>query len=414
MSNMPTASVGTTQPIVMTEAQLRGRAGKKWQAYGAQALPTWVADMDFRPPEVVVQALAATVTSGDFCYPSTSLEPDVKASYRARMREQHGWDPGPDRVVLLADLVQGLTATILAYSAVGESVVTLTPAYPPLLTAIGNCGRVAIETPLVAAATGYAIDFAVLEKAFARPETSLLLLCSPHNPTGRVFTAAELDEIAVLARRHSVTVVSDEIHSDLVFPGHRFIPYADRARHPDDQVVTLQSASKAFNLGGLRCGLVHFGSDGLERAFNAVHPDRLLGRVNRLGMTATVVAWNEGQSWLDQVLALLLANRDRLTSWADQHPLIQTHVSQGTYFGWLDCALLPTGDRSPWEFLCQEAGVVPSDGREFGEAGTDFVRLNFATSPKLLDQILARIDAATLTRPRLDLTKPHQTEESTP
>lgn len=383
------------ESFLLSEDQLRARGGKKWQLYGPDVIPAWVADMDYQSPLVVRTAVADAVTSGDFRYPSTELQPAVHSAFRTWMRSRHDWDPGPGRVMMVADLVQALTASVLAYSAPGDRVATLGPSYPPMRKCITACGRMPDEVALVGAGFRYELDLDALREALAHPRTSILLLCHPHNPTGRVFNDTELEAVAALARKHDVVVISDEVHADIVYPGHRFVPFALRTEGTRNRVVTLQSASKSFNLGGLRCGVIHFGTDDLEKTFHAVHPDRLLGRVGRFGMEATLAAWTVGEPWLSDVLTVLGTNRDHVASWARHHPTISAYRPEATYFAWLDCTALAPAPTSAWEFFRERAGVVPSDGRDFGAGGEAFVRLNFATSPELLDRILARIDAAT-------------------
>jgi cystathionine beta-lyase len=220
----------------------------------------------------------------------------------------------------------------------------------------------------------------------------VLLLCNPHNPTGRVFGVSELARIAAAASPE-VTVVSDEIHCDLVYPEAEFVPFAVAAPQLAERTVSLHSATKSFNLGGLRCGILHFGSAALLRRFTDVHPDRLLGRPNTFGALATTVAWRQGQPWLDSVRVRLRENRDVVQRWAGRTPGLSSYAPEGTYFAWLDCRDLGL-DEPAAAFFLREARVAVSAGEDFGADYRAFARLNFAMSPTVLAEVLGRMGSA--------------------
>jgi cystathionine beta-lyase len=225
--------------------------------------------------------------------------------------------------------------------------------------------------------------------------TRLLLLCNPHNPAGRVFEREELEAIGRLAIERDMVIVSDEIHCDLVYPGHRHVPIGSLSEDIGARTLTLNSATKGFNIAGLRCAVMYFGSDALLARFESAIPSRLLGSVSGLGIDATVAAWREGQPWLDQVMRRLEANRDRVAAWAaETAPAIRHHRPEATYLAWLDFRDVGLPGPSPQRFFLDGARVALSAGADFGAEGESCVRLNFATSPEILELILERMSGA--------------------
>jgi cystathionine beta-lyase len=217
-------------------------------------------------------------------------------------------------------------------------------------------------------------------------------LCNPHNPTGRVLERQQLEAIAALAVERDLVVVADEVHADLVYSGHTHIPFASLSPEVAAHTITITSATKAYNIPGLRCGVMHFGSERLRDRFRAAFPDRMLGVVNRFGLEATMVAWRECGGWLDEVLRVLSVNRARITDvLAAELPGVHWYPPQATYLAWLDCRSIEPGLESPRQHFLDRARVALTDGEEFGPGGEGCVRLNFGTSPEILEDILARM-----------------------
>lgn len=381
------------EPLIeLSASELRARSGKKWATYPADVYPAWVADMDYLTAEPVRQAIRNMADDANFCY---SLAPlSVGDAFAERMHDRYAWEVRPDRTVLVADLVQAVTACLLAYSRPDDGVLVTSPTYPPLTNAITSTGRRIVDVALVEEHHGYVLDLQAVRETLARERVRVLLLCNPHNPTGRVLTRAELAGLAAAASDAGVTVVADEIHCDLVYPGFDHVPYATTHPGAPAQTVSLYSATKSFNLGGLRCGLLHFGSQRLLDIFHRTNPERLLGRVNSFGAVATIAAWRHGQPWMDSLMTRLRANRQRVADWAAQRPGVTMHEPEGTYFVWLNLADVVEPHEPAGEFLLREARVALSPGEEFGRQYAGSVRLNFATSTTILDEILARLDSA--------------------
>jgi cystathionine beta-lyase len=271
-------------------------------------------------------------------------------------------------------------------------VVLQTPIYPPFLAAVQRSGRRVVESSLVRGAHRWEIDFEHLRAAID-PETRLLLLCNPHNPTGRVFEREELLALGELAVEHDIIVVADEIHAELTYPPNRHLPFATLAPELAERTITLTSATKSFNLAGLPCAFAVFGSDRLQQPYREL-PPHALGHPGILDDAATYAAWTEGQPWLDEVIAYLLENRDFMMDFfARRIPDLRVLPPEGTYMAWLDCRELGL-PADPFNFFLEHARVALTGGKEFGAPGKGFVRINFATSRAILLEILERMAAA--------------------
>lgn len=373
---------------------MRRRRGVKWHRFGADVLPAWIADMDYAVAEPVRRALARLVEDGDYGYASREGEDGLEAAFAGRMRARFGWEVDPSRVVPVADLVQAIVAAVVAFTEPGDGVVVQTPIYPPFLGAIAAAGRRRVVNPLVDDGRRLVLDADGLASA-ADAGTRLVLLCNPHNPSGRAFQREELEAVARVAVERDLLIVSDEVHCDIVYPGSRHHVLAALGPEVAARTVTINSATKSFNIPGLRCGVMHFGSDELLDRFRRAHPGRLLGTVGVTGVDATVAAWREGQPWLDGVLDLLRANRDRVAAWAASlAPAIGHHPPEATFLAWLDCRGVATGGLTPQEFFLERARVGLHPGADFGPGGETCVRLNFATSPAILEELLDRMAGA--------------------
>ena len=376
--------------FLVSAAEMRARGGGKWRRYPPDVLPAFVADVDFNVAPAVQAALRRFVDRQDYGY---GLADDLEALYAAFagwMERRHGWKPDLSLTVALADVVQGIVAVQVAYSAPGDGVIVQTPAYPPFLRTVAGSGRRLVDNPMLDGGRSFEIDFDGLEQV-AR-DARLLLFCNPHNPTGRVFELDELERVVDIARRHDLVIVADEIHADVVFPGHRHIPM-EAVRGAAERTVTLTSATKSFNIPGARTAVAHFGTAELKDRFGAALPDHMLGRPSRFGLDATVAAWTESEGWLDDVLGYLAGNRDAVSRWVAAQPGIGHHPPEATFLAWLDCRRLRLPG-SPYEFFLESARVGLSDGAEFGAPGAGHVRLNFGTSAEILDEILGRMSRA--------------------
>jgi cystathionine beta-lyase len=373
---------------------LRAKTGTKWLRPGADVLPAWIADMDFPVPPPVRAALDAVLDRGDLGYPSWDDEPPPLAEeFARRMEQRYGWAPDPGLVRPFDDLIQIVQLVLHLSTAPGDGVALHAPNYPPFLAALEEMRRPAVPVPTLRRPGGWEFDPGVLAEAVSAGRCRTLLLVNPHNPTGRAFTEAELAGIAEVVVEHDMLVIVDEVHADLVHAPHRHIPFASLGPEVAERAVTITSASKAFNLAGLRCAIGHFGSPAVRAAL-ALQPKHMFGVVNALGVEATMAAWTEGDDWLAAVRAHLLANRDLLADLLAQRlPGVGFEPPDATYLAWLDCRELGLpGD--PAEFFRAHAGVELSPGPDFGPGGAGHARLNFATSADILTEIVDRMARA--------------------
>jgi cystathionine beta-lyase len=381
------------QPIERSVDALRAGRSAKWRHFPPDVLPAWIADMDFEAPPPVQQAIQRLVDGRDYGYTTREGAEGLAAAFAERMQRRFGWAPDPALVQPVSELVQALYAGALAFSAPGDGCVVQTPIYPPFLRVVAETGRRLIDAPLADDGSRFVVDLEATARALD-DGTRILLLCNPHNPTGRAFTRAELQGLARLAVERDLIVLSDEIHADLVYPGGQHIPFASLGPEVAARTVTLISATKSFNIPALRCAVMHFGTPELRQRFRRNVPEQLLGQVGVAGIDATVAAWRHGQPWLDATMALLAANRERVQRAVDADlPGVRHYAPEATYLAWLDCRSLDLPD-PPQQFFLERARVGLIPGAACGPAGEGYVRLNFATSPAILEQVLGRMAAA--------------------
>lgn len=362
----------------------RHTASEKWDRYAGQdVIPLWVADMDFRSPPAVLEALQQRVEHGVFGYSSPPKE--LVAVVLAMLQQEYNWQVQPDWLVWLPGLVCGLNVTCRAVGAPGDAVATFTPVYPPFLTAPGLAGKELISVPLVEQQGRWEMDLEALEQAIT-PRTRLLMLCSPHNPVGRVWSREEQLALADLVERHNLVVCSDEIHAGLVLDSDKpHIPFAALAPELARRTITLLAPSKTYNIPGLGCSFAVIPDKQLRQSFRGVMAG-IVPHVNLLGYTAALAAYRDGEPWRQALIEYLRQNRDLVLEAVQAMPGLKTWPVEATYLAWIDAQGLGVADPAS---LFEQAGVGLSDGAPFGAAG--FVRLNFGCPRNLLQQALERI-----------------------
>lgn len=374
---------------------LRARAGTKWSSAGPGVVPAWVADMDFPAPRVAREAVERLALAADFGYPRGQAAGCLEELWLPRMEARMDWAPAPGRVRAFTDLVQAVEAVLHVGTSPGDGVLLLTPSYPVFVRGLAQMGRRLLEVPAVPSGDGWEFD---LERArVAAPGARALLLVNPHNPTGRVLSRPELESLAQTALDHDLLVISDEVHADLLLSRDaHHIPFASLAPEVGHRTVTLYSASKSFNLGGMCCALAHIGAGAVAQGLDRL-PQHLLGHVGRAGLAATLACWSaEGDRWLERCLERLRANRDQIGRWLagpGARAAVKGHLPQATYLQWLDLSQSGPGPQAV-RVLADQAQLMLSPGTDFGPGGEGFVRLNFATSPAVLTEILQRAAAA--------------------
>jgi len=364
-----------------------GTSSEKWERWaGRDVVPAWVADMDFCAPPAVIDALTARVAHGVFGY--TLVPPELPEALAVHLATRHGWRIDPTHVVVIPGMVVGLNLAARAVGEPGDEVLVLTPIYPPFLTAPVDQGRRMVPVALSDTPHGWCVDWDALDRA-TTPRTRALWLCSPHNPTGRVFTRLELERLATHCQRHDLVLVSDEAHADLVLDvSTPHVPTAALSEAVAARTITLLAPSKTWNLPGLGCAFAIISDPALRRRFKDAGRG-LVPHVNALGLTAALAAYRAGGPWLDRLCAYLQGNRDLVAETIARIPPLRWHVPQATYLAWIDARDAGAGDPTA---RLEAAGVGVSDGRVF--AGRGWFRLNLGCPRSRLREILARMERA--------------------
>ena len=365
----------------------RGTGSEKWDRWpGRDVLPLWVADMDFRGPAPVLDAIRQRIDHGVFGY--TQQPPTFAGALAGHLERMHGWQIDPEFITSTPGVVTGLAITARLLAAADDEILTFTPVYPPFLTLPGMAGRRAVRVPLAPSTHAYVIDWDALFTAVT-PRSKIFWLCHPHNPTGTVFGRDELLQLADFAQRHGLTVVSDEIWSDLLLDdGVRHIPFASLDHPTARQAITLVAPSKTWNLAGLGCAAAVVSDPVLRRGWRA-GGGGLVPMINPLGYAAAEAAWLHGDDWRRRLIVVLRHHRSLVLAAVSAIPGLVAFSPQATYLVWIDCR--GTGVADP-QAACEAAGVGPSDGRDFGTPG--FIRLNTACPTSRLEEALRRLARA--------------------
>ncbi|WP_199566915.1 MalY/PatB family protein [Streptomyces triticagri] len=341
--------------------------------------------MDFGLAEPIRAALVEAVRRGDLGYFPPDLDDRLRRATAQYQGTSYGWDVDPGRVCAVGDVIVGLETTIEHFTPPGSPVVVLTPAYMPFLTVPTRLHRAVVQVDLREQEGTWQLDLERIAAALAAG-AGLVVLCNPHNPIGKVYEESELRALADLVERHGARVFADEIHAPLIYPGSRHHCYAPLGEHTDRHTITATSASKAWNIPGLKCAQLVLGSED-HAAWRGIRHSASRGASN-LGAEATITAYRDGAPWLAEVMHHLDSNRRLLGELIEAHlPGVRWSAPDGTYLAWLDCRALGL-DSSPGTHFLEQAGVSVADGRLCGAAGEGFVRVNFATPAHILEQML--------------------------
>jgi cystathionine beta-lyase len=379
----------------ITPESLREVGSLKWTMY-PDRLAAWVAEMDFGIAPPITAALHAAVDRGAFGYLPTADARAMSEAYAGWAAKRYAWAVDPADVHAFPDVIAALEVAIDHFSAPGSAVIVPTPAYMPFLTVPLARGRRIIQVPLARDGGRWAYDLDALDRAFA-DGGGLLVLCNPHNPIGRVLEADEMSAIGAVVQRHGARVFSDEIHAPLVYPGKRHIPYASVNDVNAGHTLTATSASKAWNLPGLKTAQVVVSNDADRARWAAEGATWGHGAAN-LGVVANTAAYTSGGPWLDEVVTYLDGNRRLLADLVAEHlPGVALIEPEGTYLAWLECAALEL-PQPPAAFFAEHAGVALTDGAACGEVGATAVRFNFATSRPILERAVVAMGEALRSR----------------
>ena len=347
------------------------------RGYPADILPFWVADMDFRAPTPVIDALKARAEHGIFGYPQ--VKDDYFAVLQNWFRTRHDSTVERRDLILTPGVVFAIATAIRSFTKKGDAVLIQQPVYYPFANMIRQNERVIVDNPLRLIEGRYEIDFADLEQKIIEHRVKIFILCSPHNPVGRVWTRAELEQIAAVCLRHNVIVIADEIHEEFVRPGFRHIPFASLSEEAAAITVTCTSPSKTFNLAGLQISNIFIRNAQLRRRFKEELSRTGYDEPNTLGLTGAKAAYEHGAEWLTQLLAYIEENHARTKSFLAAHlPKVQIIEPEGTYLLWLDFRAYGLSDEALNEKIIREAHLWLDDGPIFGAGGSGFQRINIA------------------------------------
>jgi len=362
-----------------------------------RVLPLWVADMDFPAPQPVVDALVERAKHGIFGY--TLRTESYDQAVVDWMKRRHGWDIKPHWILSTPGVVPALNFLVRGLMTPGHKVLVQRPVYYPFFSAIENNGGTIVSSSLLLKNGRYEMDFEDFERKAADPTTTLFILCSPHNPVGRVWSAEELTRVGEICLKHRVLVVADEIHADLIYKGVTFTPFAAISDAFADNTVVCTAPSKTFNLAGLHTANIIIPNTGLRRKYRHALIQCGMGKwANPFGVVACETAYREGAPWLAQVLAYIEDNLDYLQTFVDNHiPGIRTIRPEGTYLVWLDCRELGLDKWALKTLMMDKARIFPDEGFIFGPEGEGFERLNIACPRSILKDALARIQRAVST-----------------
>lgn len=356
----------------------------------ADVLPLWVADMDFQAPKPVLDALQNAVSHGIFGYSEVKGE-YFNALYRW-FDSRFDWQPKSEWLVKTPGVVFALAMAVRALTKEGDSVLIQPPVYYPFFEVIRDNNRKIVESPLLLTDGHYEIDFDDLEEKITSQNVKLFLLCSPHNPVGRVWTKEELQKLGELCDRYHVFVVADEIHCELVYEGHDYTPFASLSKRFRQNSVTCVSPSKAFNLAGLQIANIIAADEGVRRRIDRAININEVCDVNPFGVIATIAAYNEGGAWLDALRKYLWENYEYLCRFFEQRlPQYPVLPLEGTYLVWIDCRASSIGSDATTLRLQEEQKLMVNSGTLYGPGGEGFIRLNIACPRTLLADGLERI-----------------------
>lgn len=371
----------------------RGSGALKWQVAEGE-LPMWVADMDFQAAPEIRAALQKRLDHGVFGY--SGIPDRWYAAYMNWWKTRHGLDIKREELIFVSGVVPAVSSLVRRLTLPAEKVLVQTPVYNIFFNSIVNNGRIPVQSPLRLEGGRYFIDFERLERELADPQVSLMLLCNPQNPGGRIWSAGELAQIAELCAKYGVKVVSDEIHCDVAEPGRRYVPFASVSGTAAKLSVSCFSPSKAFNIAGLHSAAVFIPEPLLRhRAYRGFNNDEI-AEPNAFAVEAAAAAFEEGGEWLDELNAYVFAGKKYAADYIRRElPEVGVTDGEASYLMWLDGRKLPGGGEGWAESLRRNTGLYLSRGSQYGEAGRGFVRLNAACPRSVLLDGLERFKAGT-------------------
>jgi cysteine-S-conjugate beta-lyase len=371
----------------------RGTCSKKWDSYPSDVIPMWIADTDFKCPQPLIDAMVKRSEDGIYGYPIAGKGFDK--AVKMWLAKRFDWYIEESWVEFTPAVVPALVYAIRAFTHPGDNVLIQTPVYHPFHHIIQNNGRTKVENELLLKDGRYYINFEDFEAKISDPRTKLMLLCNPHNPVGRVFSKEELLKMGDLCLRHNVIVISDEIHSDLLYSGHKHIPFAKLSEDIAENSLVCINPSKTFNIPGVRTSAVVTPNQFLRGAYHVSVVNNKGDSRTVFGPLALEVCYNECEYYADQLVEYLEGNVKILLDYFEKRiSRIKVIKPDATYLVWLDCRLLGMTQGELNTFMLEKAKVALNDGETFGKTGRGFMRINIGCRRELLREALSRIESA--------------------
>ena len=361
----------------------------KWDVK-EQELPMWVADMDFQTAPEIQEAIRERAAHGVFGY---SIVPEEwYQAYMGWWERRHHFSMEKEWLVFCTGVVPAISSMVRKLTTAGENVLVQTPVYNIFFNSIVNNGRNIVESPLRYDGNTYQMDFEDLERKLSDPQTTLMILCNPHNPVGRIWSREELEQVGKLCRKYHVTVISDEIHCDLTSPGQEYIPFASVSENCKNTSITCMAPTKAFNLAGLQTAAVAVPNPNLRhKVWRGLNTDEV-AEPNSFAVEAAVAAFTKGEAWLDELREYIQENKNFAEDFLKKEgPQMKQVPSQATYLLWLDCREMLGCAAEFTQYLREHTGLYLSEGQQYGESGCSFIRMNIACPRSRLEDGMKRL-----------------------
>ena len=367
----------------------RDTASLKWEVAGDE-LPMWVADMDFQTAPEIIEALRTRVEHGVFGY--TTIPESWFDAYSSWWKKRHSFEIPEEWLIFSTGVVPSISSAVRKLTTAGENVLIQSPVYNIFYNSIVNNGRNILENTLVYDGMNYEIDFNDLEIKLSNPQTTMMILCNPHNPVGKIWDRAALAEIGRLCSKYNVVVLSDEIHCDLTDPGKEYIPFASVSDECRMNSITCIAPTKTFNLAGLQTSAIFVPNENLRNKMNrAVNTDEV-AEPNVFAAEAAVAAFTNGEAWLEQLREYLFRNKSLVRSFAEELlPQVKVVPSEATYLLWLDCSRVTKDSNELYLYLRENTGLYITDGGHYGTGGQGFLRMNIACPRSCVEDGLERL-----------------------